>query len=65
MTKKWSVMALTLLPAASFAHPGHDHSHWTSAMTHSILLMSVLAVAAVGVKLISNRSKASDQEENS
>ncbi len=64
MKKQLFILAGTLLPVVSFAHPGHDHSHWTSDLTHGALLFAIVAFAAMATKIIHSRSKASIEEEN-
>ncbi|PIE41727.1 MAG: hypothetical protein CSA49_02005 [Gammaproteobacteria bacterium] len=56
MKKTMLLVAGTLLPLSSFAHPGHDHSHWTSPLAHGILFVSIVAVAALGVKLFKQQA---------
>ena len=46
LTSTVAVSALMAISQTVQAHPGHDHAHWAS---HSIHLLTVLAVAAAVV----------------
>jgi len=35
--------------AVAFAHPGHNHSHWTSSTIHLITLAVVAIIMAIAV----------------
>jgi len=39
---------LLVLPTEILAHPGHDHSHWSSPLLHSIFAITLLAAAGLG-----------------
>ncbi|BFT29074.1 hypothetical protein D210916BOD24_02500 [Alteromonas sp. D210916BOD_24] len=39
-------LSATLFSSASFAHAGHDHSHWTSNFMHILFYASLVAGAA-------------------
>jgi len=49
MLRIFTTMLLTFFTCAAFAHPGHDHDHWTSNTIHFILALALLGVVAVGV----------------
>lgn len=63
---KWltSSIVLTTLSTNVIAHAGHDHSHWTSPLAHSIFGLSILAVVGIAVWKIKTRSKNSEKGEN-
>lgn len=44
-----SLFSLSLLAAPVFAHPGHDHGHWSSPALHALLIGGVIAVAVVAI----------------
>lgn len=50
----------TLLTGLAQAHSGHDHSHWSAGLIHSLLALSVVAVAASAFFWL-KRSKRSQQ----
>lgn len=62
MKNIYSALALSLVPAISFAHPGHDHTHWASAFVHSLVLLSLVAVTAAGIKLVAHQTKKSTKK---
>lgn len=39
-------VVISLFCATAFAHPGHDHSHWSSGWAH-LALIAIPAVAVV------------------
>jgi threonine/homoserine/homoserine lactone efflux protein len=45
------------LPVSTFAHPGHDHAHWSSAAAHGLLFFGVLSVAAMALWIIARRRR--------
>lgn len=55
---------LTALSTSVVAHPGHDHSHWTSPMMHSILGFSILAVAGFAAWKLRSRVKNTEKGKN-
>ena len=40
-------LCLLFLTSLAQAHPGHDHSHWTSTAIHALSILAVFAVGAV------------------
>lgn len=56
MRKTLLLAAGTMLPLTATAHPGHDHSHWTSSLAHGVLFVGIVAIAALGAKLIKQHS---------
>ncbi|MFD2180055.1 DUF6732 family protein [Veronia pacifica] len=53
--------ALLLSPLAQ-AHPGHDHSHWSSYAIHAAWIGSVVLAIAVGFSLLKRRNIKNKQE---
>ena len=50
MNTRYLVSFLTLMITGSaLAHPGHDHSHWSSPAVHAALLIAVAMVVGTGV----------------
>jgi hypothetical protein len=50
---------LASMPTVVLAHPGHDHSHWSSGPSHALLLLGILAAAsALGWALLRQRRRA-------
>jgi hypothetical protein len=49
-----AAVSLTV-PAAAFAHPGHDHAHWASAGIHGLLLIGMAAICAAAVRALARR----------
>lgn len=43
-----SLLALTAVGSV-FAHPGHDHSHWSSPAVHAALFIAVAMVVGAGI----------------
>ena len=56
MKKSALTVAGMLIPLSATAHPGHDHSHWTSSLAHGILFVGIMAVAALGIKLLNKNA---------
>jgi len=52
-----------LFSGYSFAHGGHDHSHWSSNLTHLVLALSTVSVVALGVYLVHRKNKSHKGEE--
>ena len=51
---QYVVFTLLLSPSFySFAHPGHEHSHWTSDLLHTVFYVSLFALLSIGVFLLS------------
>ena len=52
--------ALGILVSSSvFAHPGHDHSHWSSSLVHTaILLTAAVAISLVARYVSQNKTSA-------
>lgn len=48
-TTAYALFVAAILPVAAFAHPGHDHGHWSSAAIHSTFTLSLLALAGAGI----------------
>lgn len=46
----------------SFAHPGHDHGHWSSDFLHTGYYVSLFALISIGVFLL---TKAMNKKRNS
>lgn len=40
---------------AALAHPGHDHSHWTSYLAHAGLALPVLAILYFGLGYVKRK----------
>lgn len=40
--------ALMALSTTALAHPGHDHSHWSSSAHHALFLAALVLVAGAG-----------------
>lgn len=55
MNKNLIVLLAVLLPLISWAHPGHDHSHWSSSFVHTVLFLSITGALLLGFKLWRNR----------
>lgn len=51
--------SLVLLPDMVLAHPGHDHTSETSGLLHTLMFISILAVAIAGVKLYQSKKAGS------
>lgn len=49
------------VPAAALAHPGHDHSHWTSFGIHGLFLVGMAAVCAAVVWALSRQGRRAAQ----
>ncbi|GHB68360.1 hypothetical protein GCM10008107_17290 [Psychrosphaera saromensis] len=49
MLRYLAALVIALFSTVSQAHPGHDHSHWSSNLTHLALALSVAGIASVGV----------------
>lgn len=56
MKKSALTVAGMLIPLSATAHPGHDHSHWTSSLAHGVLFAGIMAVAALGIKLLNKNA---------
>jgi len=54
-TRMLSVLFMWLLATGVSAHPGHDHTHWSSAWIHGSLL--VLVVVAVAMTIFAWRRR--------
>lgn len=52
---------ISTLSEALMAHAGHDHGHWLSPAIHSILFVSVAAVAALFLALSVYRKRSKHQ----
>lgn len=59
-----SMTAMMTFATQTIAHPGHDHSHWSSPMMHSIFGISMILVAGFAVWKIKARAKHSQKENN-
>jgi len=57
MLKHFMFVFLAVFSSASFAHEGHDHSHWSSNLTHLILALAVVSVVAAGAQYFRRRSQ--------
>ncbi|TDO98670.1 hypothetical protein [Marinomonas balearica] len=44
---KWFLVFTWFISTAVFAHPGHDHQHWSSSIIHGIFYLSILIVLFV------------------
>lgn len=51
MLRYLAALFIALFSTASLAHPGHDHNHWSSSLTHLVLALSIVGIASVGVFL--------------
>lgn len=47
LNKISTALVLSLVSAATFAHEGHDHNHWTSDTIHTVFYVSLFVVAAI------------------
>jgi len=61
MFKKSLVLSAAVFSAASNAHAGHDHGHWSSNLTHAILALAVVSVAGLGVYLYRRKTQSASQ----
>ncbi|WP_426358172.1 hypothetical protein ACPUVO_17290 [Pseudocolwellia sp. HL-MZ19] len=57
MLKIFLATFIVLFSNASLAHSGHDHSHWSSNLTHLILALSTVSIVALGVYLLRRKNK--------
>lgn len=69
MKKTLSTVGVMLLAVANTAqaHPGHDHSSWTSPLVHGILFASIAAVVATACYVMNqaeHRHARSDHEDD-
>ena len=55
-----TLLFLAPFSISAFAHPGHDHSHWTSELAHSILFVAIACVVAMSVKFMKRKSTKSN-----
>lgn len=65
MTSLRIILSLAALAAAqtSFAHPGHDHSHWSSGLMHLLWIAPVLFAAGyAGKRFLTARKEDVKQE---
>ncbi len=51
--------ALAVTASTALAHPGHDHSHWSSPAVHALLATAIVAVIGVSVWALRNRKQSS------
>lgn len=50
MLARYLASLLALVFAGTvLAHPGHDHSHWTSPAIHAVFYIGIIAMVAAGV----------------
>lgn len=58
------VSALAAMSSQAFAHPGHDHSHWTSEPIHILTMVAIGTVMVGGIvyKQMSRRGQNKEQE---
>lgn len=61
MLRNTFFMFIALFTSASYAHPGHDHSHWLSSTVHLLLGLTIAGVIAVGIFMV-RRKKQLKQE---
>lgn len=47
-------IALTIPSILAFAHPGHDHSHWSAAYLHYAFYGSIALCAIGGIAYLTN-----------
>ncbi len=52
-----AALPLVALPTAVLAHPGHDHSHWTSEPIHLLTLAAIIGLVSTSVVWYRKRSK--------
>jgi len=62
MFKIITLVFMTLFSSLSFAHAGHDHSHWSSDLTHLILAAAVISIVAIGAYMIRRKNQSSKVE---
>jgi|OM-RGC.v1.035474478 hypothetical protein len=62
---KWYLVFTWLLSSSVFAHPGHDHQHWSSGIIHGIFYLSILIVMFVAGVFVTNlmNKRKRDREE--
>lgn len=59
----FSVAVAALMTNGLYAHPGHDHLHWTSPVIHMVLYMSLITMVAIGIwECYQNRKIPSDED---
>lgn len=60
---KWlsQIMSLMAVCLPVYAHPGHDHTHWTSDIFHGVFFIALVTVAIASaiafVKITSKKSQ--------
>ncbi len=47
---------LMAVAAVAEAHPGHEHSHWSSPLVHALFYLAIVAAAGAGVYLLRRRA---------
>ena len=62
--KKQLLLPMCLFPVLATAHPGHDHTADTSTLLHTLMFISILAVAAVGIKFYQNKKTKTKKDHN-
>lgn len=63
--RHWVSLSALVCTGSALAHPGHDHSHWSSPAVHGLLLLAIVVTVGVAIgqcrKVIKSRQQQGDQ----
>lgn len=51
MLKKLALLTSGTFSSLAVAHPGHDHSYWTSDIIHALTIAAIIGISTVGIFL--------------
>jgi len=62
MLRSLLVAFFTIFSTSIYAHPGHDHNHWLSGLTHAVLILSIVGVLFTAVQFFRSKKQVNKED---